>query len=151
AAAYLATLAFGAATASAGSYAAFQLMIGSSTAGQWYDVLWIACGLTAATSFLSGAIFTALRQVLRGTAARDRSRAAWVAPLNTSGGMCGSLAATFILLPRLGIERAIFSLAVLYALTGLAALRLPLAWNASARRVTGVALTAALLALLRFP
>jgi len=148
---YLPALALGAATVSAASYATFQALSGSSTALQWYDVLWIAGCLTAATSFLSGAIFTVLGQVLRATAARDTSAAAWLTLLNTSGAMGGSLAATFILLPALGIERAIFAVALLYAFTGVAALRLPLAWGPAARRVTGVALTAALLALLRFP
>src|SRR5262249_25414444 len=151
AAVYVPTLALGAATVSAASYAAFQFMTDASTAVQWDDVLWIACCLTGATSFLSGAIFTVLGQVLRGTAVRDSSAAARLPLLNTSGATCGSLAAPFILLPVLGIERAIFALAVLYALTGLAALGLPLAWTPAARRVTGVALIAALLALLRFP
>jgi predicted membrane-bound spermidine synthase len=148
---YLVSLALGAATVSAASYALFDVLTGSSTAVQWHDVLWTACCLTAATSFLSGAIFTVLGQVLRATAARDSSAAAWLTLLNTSGAMCGSLAATFVLLPMLGIERAIFALAVLYALTGLAAMRLPLAWSPAARRVTGVALIAAVLALARFP
>src|SRR5262249_40503458 len=49
------------------------------------------------------------------------------------------------------IERAIFTLAALYALLGVAAFRLPASWNARSRRVTGLALVAALLALVRFP
>jgi spermidine synthase len=148
---YLPALAFGAAVAAASSYATFEFLTGSASVVQWYRVLWIACCLTAATSFLSGSIFTVLGQVLRETADRDTSAAAWLTLLNTSGAMCGSLIATFILIPVLGIERAIFALAVLYALIGLAALRLPLPWSPVGRRVTGVAVIAAALLLLRFP
>jgi predicted membrane-bound spermidine synthase len=151
AAVYLPSLALAAAAATAASYALFARLTGSGSATRWSDVLWIACSLTAATSFLSGSIFTVLGQALRGNAARDTSAAAWLTLLNTSGAVCGSLAATFVLLPVLGIERAIFALAMLYAVLGLAALRLPLAWSSMARQVTLVALIAAALALVRFP
>jgi predicted membrane-bound spermidine synthase len=148
---FLPSLAFGAATAAAASYTLFDWLTGSAAAARWYDVLWIASCLTGATSFLSGAIFTVLGQALRESAARDTSAAAWLTLFNTSGAMCGSLAAPFLLLPMLGIERAIFVLAALYCVLGIAALRLPLAWSPVARRATGVALLAAALVLLRFP
>jgi predicted membrane-bound spermidine synthase len=148
---YLPSLACAAAVAAAASYALFARLTGSGSALHWYDVLWIACCLTAATSFLSGTLFTVLGQALRRSAARDTSAAGWLTLLNTSGAMCGSLAATFVLLPLLGIERAIAALAAIYFLLGLAALRLPVVWSPVARRVTAVALVAAALALLRFP
>jgi spermidine synthase len=148
---YLPSLAFAAAAAAAASYALFARLTGSGAALHWYGVLRIACCLTATTSFLSGSIFTVLGQTLRASAARDTSAAAWLTLLNTSGAMCGSLAASFVLLPVLGIERAIFALAALYSALGLAALRLPLAWSSMARRVTLVALIAAAVGLLRFP
>jgi predicted membrane-bound spermidine synthase len=148
---YLPSLAFGAATVSAASYALFASLAGSSSAVHWYNVLWIAGCLTAATSFASGSIFTVLGQALRGSAAPDTSAAAWLTLFNTSGAMCGSLAATFVLLPVLGIERSTFALTALYCALGVATLRRPVAWTTMARRVTAVALLAALLALLGFP
>jgi spermidine synthase len=148
---YLPSLAFGAATASVASYVMFESLTGISSAVQWYRVLWIACCLTCATSFLSGLIFTFLGQVLRGSAALETSAAAWLTLVNTSGAMCGSLAATFILLPVLGIERAIFVLAALYCVLGLIALRLSLGWSTVARRVSGLVMITAVFMLMRFP
>ena len=65
--------------------------------------------------------------------------------------MCGSLGATFILLPVLGIERALFVLAALYGAIGLMTVWLPLDWSIAARRVTGLAAIAAVVMLARFP
>ena len=148
---YLPSLAFGAATASVASYVLFEALTGTSSAIQWYQVLWIACCLTCATSFLSGLIFTFLGQVLRGSAALETSAAASLTLVNTAGAMCGSLAASFILLPVLGIERAIFVFAALYCVLGVIALWLRLDWTTVARRVTGLAMIATVIMLIRFP
>jgi predicted membrane-bound spermidine synthase len=149
---YLPSLAFGAATASVASYFMFESLTGTSSAVQWYRVLWIAGCLTCATSFLSGLIFTFLGQVLRGSVALETSAAAaWLALVNTSGAMWGSLAATFILLPVSGIERAIFVFAALYCVLGVIALPLPLGWSTVARGVSGLAMITAVFMLMRFP
>jgi predicted membrane-bound spermidine synthase len=150
--AYLPSLALCATTASVASYVMFEFLIGTSPAVQPYQVLWIACGLTCATSFLSGLIFTFLGQELSGNAVLETRSAAWLTLANTVGAMCGSLAATFILLPLLGIERVIFLISALYGVVGVIAWLLPFGWRSTAaRRVNLLAMIAALFMLIRFP
>ena len=119
----LPAIAFTTCCVSIASYQCFQFIAGSSQVGDWYRVLSFAAFLTGATSFLSGVLFTYMGEALKhdGTATSVAGRLAlW----NTTGGMCGVLVATFVLLPGLGMERSIFVLSLAYVLIGLLAWRM---------------------------
>src|SRR5262249_44356693 len=108
--------------ATVATYAAFQwLTHGTQIAGS-YHTLWLACALTLPTSFLSGVFFTLLGDPLRRLIGNGTGAAGWLTLSNTAGGMCGPLVATFTLLPLLGMEGAIFTLTVVYALIGILSL-----------------------------
>jgi spermidine synthase len=122
-AAYLPAAALGAACALVASYVSFQFVARGPWAVQWYRILWFACALTFLTSLLSGVIFTLLGEALKRNFFAAARAAGWLTLANTSGAMCGSLLAAFVLLPLLGMERAIFALAALYVVIGLLAAR----------------------------
>ena len=110
------------------SYWAFQWATRGTQLAEWYRVAWLACALAAPTSFLSGVLFTALGDALRGSAARISERddiraAASLTLANTTGAMCGAPIAAFVLLPTLGMERTLFTVGLLYAVIGALATR----------------------------
>ena len=110
------------------SYLTFQWMTHGTQLAEWYRVMWLACALTAPTSFLSGVLFTALGQAVREAAIdsgcwSDARAAAWLTLANTTGAMCGPPLAAFVLLPTLGMERTLFAVGVVYAVIGLLAMR----------------------------
>jgi spermidine synthase len=148
---YLPAAAFSTATAVSGSYVMFQFLVTSPSAAQWYRILWFACTLTFAASVLSGVIFTFIGAALRSDHPLDTRAAGWLTLANTMGAMCGSLAATFVLLPTLGMERAIFALAILYSAIGVLAMLSPPKWRSAADRATSLAALATLAVLIRFP
>ena len=83
-----------------------------------HGALAISLPLTLPAATLSGLLFTLLGAGLRRSAADAAHSASRLALSNTLGGMCGSLVAGFVLLPRLGIERSLFALCLVYALIG---------------------------------
>jgi spermidine synthase len=107
------------------SYVWFQSLTQGTGVGDWPRVLWFAGVLTCPTSLLSGAIFTLMGETLAWDIASDTASegraAAWLTLANTTGAMCGPLVASFVLLPRLGMERAVFALASSYGLVALLA------------------------------
>jgi len=110
------------------SYLTFQWMTHGTQISEWYRVMWLACALTAPTSFLSGVLFTAIGQAVRGASIHSRCwsdarAAAWLTLANTTGAMCGPPLAAFVLLPTLGMERTVFAASVVYASIGLLAMR----------------------------
>jgi spermidine synthase len=98
--------------------------------------------LMAPAALLSGFLFTALGALLRERANDAAGATGMLTLANTAGAMLGSLAAAFVLLPLLGMERSFFLLALAY---GLLALVVP-----APRRAWRPALAAAL-ALALFP
>jgi predicted membrane-bound spermidine synthase len=102
--------------------------------------------LMAPVAILSGVLFTALGAQLRQRIADAGATTGVLTFANTLGAMLGSLAAAFVLLPALGMERSFFLLAVLY---GAIALVVP-APQASLWRAARPALAAAV-ALALFP
>lgn len=104
------------------SYQAFQFLTAGTQIAEWYRIGWLACVLTLPTSLLSGAMFTLLGESLKSALPAVPRAAGWLTLANTTGAMCGSLAATFVLLPILGMERAFFVLAALYGVTAALAL-----------------------------
>ena len=116
------------------------------------EIAGLALRLMLPVCLLSGALFTFMGAVLRTSAGEDSRAAGLLILWNAIGGAAGALAAGFVLLPRLGMERSFFALALGYA--GVALL---VAWplSSAARRTTRVAWAAAaavyLLALAVFP
>jgi predicted membrane-bound spermidine synthase len=104
----------------AASYAGFQFMSGVDWTAAWYRILWFTIALTAPTSLLSGVAFTLLGERLRLAVNRDVRAAGWLTLANTTGAACGPPLCAFVLLPGLGMERALFGLMLAYC--GIAAL-----------------------------
>ena len=134
------------------AYAGFQWVTSGVQIADWPRTVWLACTLTAPASVLSGALFTFTGAAIA-TSFREGARTAGSVVLaNTAGSMCGPLLATFVLLPRIGIEGSFLAAAIAYALVGLATIAgLPsstarLRWRAAA----GVAVVSAA-ALALFP
>lgn len=119
---YLPAIAFTTALISVESYAAFRFMATGPWAAEWSRILWFAGTLTFGTSALSAVIFTLLGGAIRDRGAADTHAAAWVTLANTTGAMCGPLVAAFVLLPMLGMERAFFTLALVYGAIGVLSL-----------------------------
>ena len=114
------------------------------------DIAGLALRLMLPVCLLSGALFTLMGASLRESAGEDSRAAGLLTFWNTIGAMVGALAAGFVLLPRLGMERSLFALALGYAVVALlCAWPLP---GAGRRRVGLAAVTAFyLLALATFP
>lgn len=136
----------------AGLYGGFQWILepyGTTYIQGVADVLWLSTALTLPVSLLSGALFTFTGTALEREIAGGARAAGLLSLANTVGGMLGSLAGAFLLLPLLGIERSFFALASLYG--GVAALLLgaratgPVALRNGLRGVAALALAAALL------
>lgn len=70
--------------------------------------------LIAPAALLSGFLFTALGELLRGHMDDAGAATGMLTLANTLGAMLGSLLAAFVLLPNLGLERSFFFLALLY-------------------------------------
>jgi len=146
----IATIALTAGLACVVSYGGFGVLTSGAQVGRWTRVVWFASVMTLPVSYLSGALFTLLGEALRRERSDDVRAAASLTLANTVGAACGPPFAAFVLLPTLGTERALFALALAYAVVGAAALA------ASARplpRTLSVGIAAALVAvaLVRFP
>ncbi len=82
----------------------------------------IALPLMLPVALLSGALFPLLGRALHARLG-DATRATGLVTLaNTTGAMLGALAAGFLLLPALGVERSLFGLACAYGLVAVLAL-----------------------------
>jgi predicted membrane-bound spermidine synthase len=81
-------------------------------------ILAIACPLIVPTALASGALFTLLGTGLQRTLSGDAVSVGRLALANMVGGGLGSLSAGFLLLPYLGMEKSLFALLALFALTG---------------------------------
>jgi spermidine synthase len=123
-----ASVAFMAGCSTTLAYLAFQWLTRGTQIAEWYRVAWLACALTAPTSFMSGVLFTAFGHALHRSTVQSGTRdevraAAWLTLANTSGAMCGAPIAAFVLLPLLGMERSLFAISALYAVVGALAMR----------------------------
>jgi predicted membrane-bound spermidine synthase len=103
----------------------------------------LAVPLMFPVSLLSGVLFTLLGRALHGELGESTRSAGLLTLANTVGAATGALAGGFLVLPALGVERALFVLACLYVVVGLLALAPGLAPR---ERVT-VGVAGALLAL----
>ncbi len=104
--------------ATLGSYAFFGQVTSGTQVGAWTSVLWFSLALTLPVSALSGALFTLIGEALP----RDGDEAAAAGRLtlaNTVGAICGPPVAAYVLLPRLGMDGAVFGIGVAYGLVAL--------------------------------
>ena len=119
---HLPTLACASGVGVVGAYAGFQWVTSGVQIADWPRTVWLACTLTAPASILSGALFTFTGAAVA-TSFREGARSAGSVVLaNTAGSMCGPLLATFVLLPRIGVEGSFLAAAIAYAVVGLATL-----------------------------
>ncbi|HXJ35144.1 MAG TPA: fused MFS/spermidine synthase [Candidatus Eisenbacteria bacterium] len=88
----------------------------------------LATSVVLASAILLGTVFPATLALVRGgTASAAMGR---VLAANTLGGMAGSIAAAFVFLPRLGLERSLWRLAPLAFLASALAARRRMRWAA---------------------
>ena len=100
-------------------YAAFEGLTGGTQIESWRRIVWLSSVLTLLPSLLSGVFFTLLGDALQRQVGVATRTAGWLTMWNTSGAMCGTLAAAFVLLPVLGMEAAFFVLAAAYGAVGI--------------------------------
>jgi predicted membrane-bound spermidine synthase len=132
------------------TYAAFEPSRVPAAAGAIEAVrtLWLSVLLILPTSLVSGALFTLLGAALREEVQGDAAAAGWLTMANTVGATLGAPLAGLVLLPRLGIERSVFALALGY---GLAALALVTRERGAARAALAAAAAVFALAAALFP
>ena len=144
---FTAPLAFLAAVATVASYQAFPAVIapfGLSSITEPEAILRISLPLMLPVSFVSGMFFPLVGAALRSALRSDIETAGALTLVNTIGAAVGSLVAGFVLLPVLGIERSIFTIASIYAGIGLLLF-------APAQVFTWAAAVASLIGLALFP
>jgi spermidine synthase len=145
---WLPQLAVASALLTLGLYAGFDLIVARVVAlffevnkSQISDpltLIGIASALMLPTSALSGVLFTLIGQAGSRVLGAEARTAGLLTLSNTLGGMLGSAAGGFVLLPWLGVEKSILVLSLAYlTVAGASATRGALSWGASARRRTG--------------
>lgn len=138
-------VAFAAGAAVSGSYAVFGSLTAGTQVGEWWRVLWFALVLTTPTAWLSGVFFTLLGAALhRHSGGRYMKAAARLTLVNTVGAAAGPVLATFVLLPVMGVERALLLMCATYAAIGTLALAAQSRSRVAARGRAGAAAVAAL-------
>ncbi len=98
-------------------------------------------------SVLSGVLFTIVGRAVERELRSETRAAALLTAFNTLGAAIGSAVAGFVLIPRIGVERAFFTIAVVYAIATL--LLLPKEKRALAS--AAICGTVLMIALIRFP
>ena len=98
------------------TYAGFQWLTSGAQIAEWPRTVWLACVLTAPASLLSGALFTFTGAALDRALHESARTAGSVVLANTAGSMAGPLLATFVLLPRVGVEGSFLAAAIVYAI-----------------------------------
>jgi spermidine synthase len=175
----VAVVALGAACVASTSYRAFGWVTGGPWAAEWYRILWQAVVLTFPTALLSGALLTLIAAgVIAHIAVPSRSappvKTVREAPpnlspgglragglemsmtgrvilANTAGAALGPLVATFVLLPRIGMERSIFGLAASYLVIGALSVRQGTIAGGKAPKVVWATAVVAIVLLAVFP
>jgi hypothetical protein len=151
-------VALAAGLATAYTYLAFDEARGGAAFFVFYDprpIFFAALRLMLPTSLLSGLLFTLLGKALKERCASAARAAGALTLANTTGAMCGALLAAFLLLPRIGIERSLYGLCLLYgvvtalAFAGLAR-QVPLRPRERQALAVATALSAGYLALFPF-
>ena len=104
------------------TYWAFR--IGSENyerAATWNSMVFFAIRLFFPVSFLSGILFTFQGAAIRKEVAEETKAVGWLTLSNTLGSMVGALAAGFVLIPALGLEKSFFVFSIAYGFVALLA------------------------------
>jgi spermidine synthase len=101
------------------SYAGFEGLTSGNQIGDSMRIAWLACVLTFPTAFFSGLAFTLLGEAFDRRRIPRIQSAAWLTVANTTGAMLGPLAAAFLLVPALGMERTMMVAIALYGVIAL--------------------------------
>ena len=115
------TLALTAGLLAVATYASFPLVVAPFDTAQIsrpVDILRVGVPLMLPVSLISGALFTAVGAGLRRRLASATETTGVLTLANTTGAALGSLVGGFVLLPVLGVERAILCVAVVYGAFG---------------------------------
>jgi len=118
---FAAVLAFAAAIAAVASYASFPRVIepfGLMSITSADAILRISVPLMLPVSFVSGMFFPIVGAALRGGFGSEIETAGVLTLVNTIGAAIGSLIAGFLMLPLLGIEKTVFTIAAIYGVIG---------------------------------
>ena len=118
---FAAPLAFVAGVATVVSYAAFPSVMapfGLSSITRPAAILRVGLPLMLPVSFVSGMFFPLVGAALRAALRSEIETAGVLTLVNTLGAALGSLVAGFILLPLVGIEKAFFTIALIYGAIG---------------------------------
>jgi predicted membrane-bound spermidine synthase len=134
-----------------GSYGAFGRLGGETWTADWYRILWFAAVMTFPVSLASGVLFTLTGDCLERALGDDLRAASRLTVANTVGALLGPLVATFVLLPRFGIEASIFLAALCYFAVALLTLPRPVRAPRFGALMVYVMAAVAGLALLAFP
>ena len=146
---FAATIAFATGLLSVITYMMFPRLLaplGPSTIAQTGRILQIAAPLMFPVCLLSGIFFTLVGAGLQRDLPSETSAAGLLTFVNTAGAALGSLAAGFVLLPWLGMERSFFLIAAAYGGIGVL-----LVARATRRRVAYVSAGICLLGMALFP
>jgi spermidine synthase len=103
----------------AGSYRIFGLAAagyGVQLIREPGDIIWLSIALMLPVSTLSGVLFTVTGAALERRVQPETRAAGWLTLANTLGGVLGAIVGGFAMLPLLGVEFSMFSLASIYAL-----------------------------------
>jgi spermidine synthase len=103
------------------AYALFDPRVGnvSYTVGDTRAALFLSLRLMLPSAFLSGTLFTLLGAAQRDECGEAAEAAGKLTLANTLGAMSGALAAGFVMLPQLGMEKALFVLTLSYGLVAI--------------------------------
>ena len=109
-------VALGAGIATELAYVLFEPRVGASVyaTGGAGAALLLSLRLMLPTAFLSGVLFTMLGAAQRNECGGAAETTGKLTLANTLGAMFGALVAGFVMLPRLGIEKALFALTLSY-------------------------------------
>jgi spermidine synthase len=115
---FTALVALAAGTATELAYTLFDPRVGdvSYTVGDTRAALLLSLRLMLPSAFLSGVLFTLLGAAQRGECGGAAEATGKLTLANTLGAMGGALVAGFVMLPWLGMEKALFALTLSYGL-----------------------------------
>jgi spermidine synthase len=133
------------------SYGSFGLLGSETWTADWYRILWFTIVVTFPVSLASGGLFTLTGELLNRAVGDDVHAASWLTVANTLGATCGPLVATFVLLPRLGVEPSICLVAAAYVVIAVLTLPGSIGGSRAGMVVVAVALLVAIGALAAFP
>jgi predicted membrane-bound spermidine synthase len=148
---YLPLTALAASVILIGSYGAFGLLGSETWTADWYRILWFTAIMTFPVSLASGVLFTLTGERLDRALGDELRAASWLTVANTVGAMAGPLVATFVLLPRFGIEASIWLAAAAYVLIALLTLRGSIRESRAAAILLASAVVVALSGVAAFP